>query len=240
MNFIIYEDDNLYIEKYKNIIHKLLGTTDLNYKITEIKEYNEKSKEIIEKTEGNKIYILDIEVAGKNGLDLARKIRKQGDWTSPVIIVTSHEEFKNVGYTAKILMLNFISKSNDLNEQLTETLKVALEINLANKSLCYTNRGEVYRISYKDILYIEKSLNDNICNIITKNENYSIRKTIIELEKILSDDIGFVKTHRSCIVNVRNITSIDFENNIIYFKNQMTNLISRSQKKKLKERMQEV
>lgn len=240
MNFIIYEDDNMYIEKYKNIIYKLLGTTDLNYKITEIKEYNEKSKEIIEKTEGNKIYILDIEVAGKNGLDLARKIRKQGDWTSPVIIVTSHEEFKNVGYTAKILMLNFISKSNDLNEQLTETLKVALEINLANKSLCYTNRGEVYRISYKDILYIEKSLNDNICNIITKNENYSIRKTIIELEKILSDDIGFVKTHRSCIVNVRNITYIDFENNIIYFKDQMTNLISRSQKKKLKERMQEV
>ena len=59
MNFIIYEDDNMYIEKYKNIIHKLLGTTDLNYKITEIKEYNEKSKEIIEKTEGNKIYILD-------------------------------------------------------------------------------------------------------------------------------------------------------------------------------------
>ena len=158
MNFIIYEDDNMYIEKYKNIIHKLLGTTDLNYKITEIKEYNEKSKEIIEKTEGNKIYILDIEVAGKNGLDLARKIRKQGDWTSPVIIVTSHEEFKNVGYTAKILMLNFISKSNGLNEQLTETLKVALEINLANKSLCYTNRGEVYRISYQDILYIEKSL----------------------------------------------------------------------------------
>ena len=83
-------------------------------------------------------------------------------------------------------------------------------------------------------------MNDNICNIITKNENYSIRKTIIELEKILSDDIGFVKTHRSCIVNVRNITSIDFENNIIYFKDQMTNLISRSQKKKLKERMQEV
>lgn len=240
MNFIIYEDENEYIEKYKNIIHKLLGATDLNYKITEIKEYNEKSKEIINKIDGNKIYILDIEVAGKNGLDLARKIRKQGDWTSPVIIVTSHEEFKNVGYTAKILMLNFILKSNELNEQLTETLKVALEINLSNKSLCYTNRGEVYRISYKDILYIEKSLNDNICNIITKNKIYNIRKTIIELEKILSDDIGFIKTHRSCIVNVRNITSVDFENNIINFKDKTTDLISRSQKKKLKERMQEV
>ena len=135
MNFIIYEDENKYIEKYKKIIRKLLGPLDLNYKIIEIKEYNESSKEIINNTEGSKIYILDIEVTGKNGLDLARRIRKTGDWTSPIIIVTSHEEFKNVGYTAKILMLNFISKCKELENQLIETLKVALEINLSNKSL---------------------------------------------------------------------------------------------------------
>lgn len=240
MNFIIYEDENKYIEKYKKIISRLLGTIDLNYKITEIKEYNESSKEIIDSTEGGKIYILDIEVAGKNGLDLARKIRKSGDWVSPIIIVTSHEEFKTVGYTAKILMLNFISKCEELESQLIETLKVALEINLSNKSLCYTNRGETYRIPYKDILYIEKSLNDNICNIITKNNKYFIRKTIIELEKILSDDIAFIKTHRSCIVNIRNITTVDFEKNIIFFKNNKTNLISRTHKRKLKERMKQV
>lgn len=240
MNFIIYEDENKYIEKYKKIISRLLGTIDLNYKITEIKEYNESSKEIIDSTEGGKIYILDIEVAGKNGLDLARKIRKSGDWVSPIIIVTSHEEFKTVGYTAKILMLNFISKCEELESQLIETLKVALEINLSNKSLCYTNRGETYRIPYKDILYIEKRLNDNICNIITKNNKYFIRKTIIELEKILSDDIAFIKTHRSCIVNIRNITTVDFEKNIIFFKNNKTNLISRTHKRKLKERMKQV
>lgn len=240
MNFIIYEDENKYIEKYKKIIYKLLGPLDLDYKIIEIKEYNENSKEIINNTEGSKIYILDIEVAGKNGLDLARKIRKTGDWNSPIIIVTSHEEFKNVGYTAKILMLNFISKCKELENQLIETLKVALEINLSNKSLCYTNKGETYRIPYKDILYIEKSLNDNICNIITKNNNYFIRKTIIELEKILSDDIAFIKTHRSCIVNIRNITSVDFEKNTIFFENNKINLISRTQKRKLKERMKQV
>lgn len=240
MNFIIYEDENKYIEKYKKIIRKLLGPLDLNYKIIEIKEYNESNKEIIKNTEGSKIYILDIEVTGKNGLDLARRIRKTGDWTSPIIIVTSHEEFKNVGYTAKILMLNFISKCKELENQLIETLKVALEINLSNKSLCYTNKGETYRIPYKDILYIEKSLNDNICNIITKNNNYFIRKTIIELEKILSDDIAFIKTHRSCIVNIRNIKSVDFEKNTIFFENNKINLISRTQKRKLKERIKQV
>ena len=153
MNFIIYEDEKEYIEKYKNIIRKLLGPTDLNYKMIEIKEYNEYNKKIINKIEGNKIYILDIEVTGKNGLELARNIRKTGDWTSPIIIVTSHDEFKHVGYTAKILMLNFISKQENLEMQLIETLKVALEINMSNKALCYTNKGESYRIPYKDILY---------------------------------------------------------------------------------------
>ena len=89
-------------------------------------------------------------------------------------------------------------------------------------------------------MYIEKSLNDNICNIITKNNNYFIRKTIIELEKILSDDIAFIKTHRSCIVNIRNIKSVDFEKNTIFFENNKINLISRTQKRKLKERMKQV
>ena len=180
---------------------------------------------------------IDVEVPGKNGLELARNIRQAGDWTSPIIIVTSHEEFKTVGYTAKILMLNFITKNDNLEQDLLETLEVALEINLANKSLSYTNKGELYHIPYHDILYIEKSLNDNMCNVVTKNNTYSIRKTIIDLEKKLSDDIHFIKTHRSCIVNLKNIIHIDFENNIIAFINKEIDLLSKTHKKDLKERM---
>lgn len=240
MNFIIYEDEKQYASRYKNVIHKLLGPTNLNYKIIEINEYNPSNKDIMSEVDGNKIYILDIEVPGKNGIELARKIRKSGDWTSPIIIVTSHEEFKNVGYTGKILMLNFISKSEELEQDLYETLEVALEINMANRSLCYTHRGELYQVAYQDILYIEKSLHDNTCNIITRNSVHSIRKTIIELEKKLSEDRNFIKTHRSCIVNLKNIKSVDFENNIIAFADKRIDLLSRAHKKELKERMKAI
>jgi len=240
MNFIIYEDEKEYAEKYKKVICKTLGPTTLNYKIIEINEYNDENKLKLEQIDGNKIYILDIEVPGKNGLELARKIRKKGDWTSPIIVVTSHEEFKNVGYTGKILMLNFISKNTDLEKDLYETLEVALEINMSSKSLCYTNKGELYQISYQDILYIEKSLNDNICYVVTKNNIYTVRKTIKELEKQFSEDRNFVKTHRSCIVNLKNIKYIDFENNKIVFVNKEIDLLSRSNRKLLKERMKEM
>lgn len=237
MNFVIYEDCKEYVAKYKNVINKLLGVTTLNYKIIEINEYNEKVKESLNKIEGNKIYILDIEVSGMTGLELARKIRKTGDWTSPIIIVTSHDEFKHVGYTAKILMLNFITKNEELEKDLSETLEVALEINMSKKSLCYTSKGDLYYIPYHDILYIEKSLNDNNCNVVTINNVYNIRKTIIDLEDKLSDDINFIKTHRSCIINLKNIKYIDFENNIIAFANKEIYLLARAHKKKLKERM---
>lgn len=240
MNFIIYEDEKEFSTRYKNIVHKLLGTTNLNYEITEINQFNQETETKLEEIDGNKIYILDIEVAGKNGLELARNIRKNGDWTSPIIIVTSHEEFKTVGYTAKILMLNFISKNEDLEKTLSETLEVALEINMANKSLRYTNKGELYYIPHQDILYIEKSLNDNTSSIVTKNHTYNIRKTIKELEEELSSAINFVKTHRSCIVNLKNIQHIDFENNIIAFVNKEIDLLSRTHKKNLKERLKEM
>ncbi len=240
MNYIIYEDEKEYATRYKNVIHKLLGATNLNYKIIEINEYNEKTEKELENIGGNKTYILDIEVAGKNGLELARNIRKTGDWTSPIIIVTSHEEFKTVGYTGKILMLNFITKHGELEKNLTDSLETALEINMANKSLRYTNKGELYYIPHQDILYIEKSLNDNTSNIITKSHTYNIRKTIKELEEELASAIDFIKTHRSCIVNLKNIKHIDFENNIIEFVNKEIDLISRSNKKALKERLKEI
>lgn len=237
MNFIIYEDEKEYGMRYKNVIHKLLGSLTLNYKIVEISEYSDSCQQTLDEIDGNKVYILDIEVPGKSGLELARTIRKTGDWNSPIIIVTSHDEFKTVGYTAKILMLNFISKDSNLEQDLYETLEVALEINLANKALRYTNKGELYHIPHQDILYIEKSLNDNISNIVTKNKTYNIRKTIKELEQELAGNVNFIKTHRSCIVNLQNIKHIDFENNIIAFINKEIDLLSRSNKKALKERM---
>ena len=240
MNFIIYEDEKEYVKRYKNVIYKLLGPSNINFNIIEFNEYNSKTEEELNKIDGNKIYIFDIEVTGKNGLEVARNIRKNGDWTSPIIIVTSHDEFKTVGYTGKILMLNFISKNETLEVDLFETLELALEINMAKKSLCYTHKGEMYHIPHQDILYVEKNLKDNNCSIVTKNKVYSIRKTIKDLEKLLCIEKHFIKTHRSCIVNLNHVECIDFENNIISFVNSKIDLLSRNHKKNLKERMREI
>ena len=233
MNFIIYEDNKEFASSYKNIIFKMMVNSNIDYNTIIINEYD---KEKLEGINGKKIYILDIEVPGKNGIDLAREIRNNGDWNSPVIVVTSHEEFKIVGYTAKILMLDFIFKKDDLEKSLKDALEIALKINDCSKYLNISNKSEIIRIPYDDILYIEKNLNDNNSIVVTNNNEYLIRKSIVQLEEELDND--FYKSHRSCLVNVNNIIKVDFDNNIIHFKNKEINLISRSNRKGLKTRME--
>lgn len=237
MNFIIYEDEEQFIKRYENVILKIMAQTNLNYKIIRYTEYDTNIHNELSILDGKKIYILDIEVPGKNGIELAREIRKKGDWESPIIIVTSHNEFKNVGYTAKILMLDFIEKSSNVEHNLNEALSIAFDIIEEKKTICFVIRGEMYQIPYQDIFYIEKNLNDNSCFIVTNDNEYEIRETIQNLETQLSAERNFIKTHRSFLVNTKNITHVDLEQGKIEFPNKKFALVSRSNKKKLKERM---
>lgn len=237
MHFIIYEDETTYINRYKQIIHKVMGMSNINYKIINITRYEEDKFKKITSYEGNKIYLIDIEVPNKNGIDLARDIRKSGDWISPIIVITGYDEFRNIGYMSKILMLDFISKKDDIERSLYNDLTIALEMAKTKPSLCFTSKGEIYQIPYQDILYIEKNINDNYATIITKNKNYIIRKTINKLAEELNNEYYFIKTHRSFLVNIKNIKSINLDYSSIDFGNGKRAMISRGNKKKLKERM---
>lgn len=237
MNFIIYEDEHKFIKIYKDVITRLMGKNFLNYNIIELNSFKEYSEETSKKVVINKIYIFDIEVPGKNGIELAREIRKKGDWTSPIIMVTNHNEFQNIGYTKKILMLDFISKDSNILKNLYDALQIALEINSCKKNFCFTKQGELFQIPHQDILYIEKAINDNSSIIVTKDNKYKIRETIQNLEKQFSDSEFFFKSHRSYLVNLKNIRHVDFDVGEITFSKEGKALLSRSNKKKLKEKM---
>ena len=109
VNFVIYEDEKKYREKYVSIIVKMMGERNENYSIIELSEYNSKVRRTMNLV-GKKVYILDIEVPGKSGLDLAREIRSNGDWESQIIVVTNHEGLQQTTFTSRLLTLDFISK----------------------------------------------------------------------------------------------------------------------------------
>lgn len=235
INFIIYEDNKKWQQEYKNSILKIIGQNNIKYNILTIEKYNKTIKDTINNLLGKKIYLLDLEVPGKTGLDFAREVRNHGDWQSPIIIITSHESFKNEGYASKILMLDFIVKTENTNEFLNDSLNIALEINNTYDSFNFTFNNEYYQIPYDDIFYFEKNLNDNYTTIVTKTRPYKIKESITKLSTKFTELHFFYKTHQSCIVNLNNIEKVDFTNNLIYFHNCKINLLSRDKKKSFKE-----
>ena len=235
INYVLYEDNKDNMNEYIKIINKFMLNKSMDYKILTFSKYTNKISKIINKSiDGRKIYILDVEVPGMNGIDLARAIRNSDDWNSQIIIVTAYDKEKYYSLTDRLLMLNFISKY-DLANELVLSLNIAWKIFFNDKVLSYKYNSEIFNIFYNDIYYIEKNLHNNDSTIITCDNKYIIRSSINELVKIFSGDNRFFKTHRSCIVNINNIVSYDISSNIIKFKKGEIDLVSRNKKQEFKD-----
>lgn len=239
INFIIYEDNKKWQELYKNSILKIIGCTNIKYNFLTFNQYDENIKTQIKNLVGQKIYLVDIKVPGKSGIDFAREIRSLGDWQSPIIAITSHTEYKNNGFTSKTLMLDFIIKDKHVLKQINENIKYILNYIEKQSSFNFTYKNEFYQIPFEDIYYFEKDLNNNNTKVITKRKTYIIRKSITQLTNDLKINNHFFKSHQSFIINLKNIEQVDFNNNLIYLKNQKTCLLSRNKKTALKKRLQE-
>lgn len=224
-DFIIYEENWELHNNYKMIILNFLGCREDKFKIYDYETYQNNIC-------NNKIYILGSDNS-KKALTIAKKIRSQGDWDSQIIVMTSKE---NNDKHNKLLILDYIMKDEKLKENLKSALIAANKILSNCKRLSFVSDGEIYKLPYKDILYIEKVNNQNYCIIYTKTDSYNINATISYLEEELND-ICFMKTHRSCIVNLNNIKTYNYCENIIYFKNAKIDLISRNKRQVLKERI---
>lgn len=233
INFIIYEDDKITQKEYIKMINKIVLKQDISYQIIKINSYNDSTISLLKNLDGKKIFIIDIEVPGKSGLEFAREIRNNKDWSSPIIVCTSHKELKNTGFASRLLMLDFIYKDKLLLNNLEKSIEVAIGIINCHKSYNFRHNSEYYQVPYENILYIEKNLNDNYVTIFTKRSKYTVKETIINIFTILNDK-RFLKCSRSCIVNTDNILAIDFINNTIDFGGISTDLISRDGKKALR------
>jgi len=237
VNFIIYEDKKTVRDNYEKLIHKFMGNNDTAYKIYQFSDYTLGLKELIKKSTGHNIYILDIEVPGKSGLDLAREIRSNGDMDSQLIIATAHRELLVNSFINRSLILNFISKFDNCEGNLISAITNAYTNITRHKSFVFKTDGEVYRVPYNDILYfaIEPG-NGHIC-LYTKDKTFCVKKSISNVLQQLPD-ARFMKTHKSCIVNLYNIESIDLsELEIHFYGGQSTYLLSRNYKKELQQRL---
>lgn len=148
------------------------------------------------------ILLLDIEMSGLNGVELAKKIRKEDELLN-IIFITAIPDYIGEGYD--VSAINYLIKPIR-EEKLYECLDRAIKkISQEEKIILIDVEGEILRIKQRDIIYIEAFSHSIEINTI-KNK-YITRKNIGTIEKEL-DDKQLVRCHRSYIVGLNHIKRI--------------------------------
>jgi DNA-binding LytR/AlgR family response regulator len=148
------------------------------------------------------ILLLDIQMDGQNGVELAKELRKT-DEKLIIIFITALSEFIQEGYDVSALHY-FLKPVN------TEKLYAALD--KALKALTKNNNNAVFlsadngviKVLPDDVIYIESF--DHFLEVTTVQEKLTVKMPLYELERSLGGN--FIRCHRCYIVNLKYIKKI--------------------------------
>lgn len=234
INIVVCEDNLRLSMELRNKINNHLKKNNISFKISSHIKYNEVLKSTI-LNKDKKVYLLDIELEGKNGLDIANEIRDSGDWDSVIIIMTTHTEMLGETIKRRIQILDYVNKYDDFFNRLVENVIKAIEILGENKPYKIETSKKIDFVNPDEIIYVEKEVATNKSTIHLKNYNIiTIEKNLNELKELFGD--FFKYSHRACLINVKNLREIDFSKGLITFINgESINLLSRKYKKELRD-----
>lgn len=230
LSFIIFESDKHMQDLYSKIIRKYLYTTKDYYDIYIFKEFNCITMSELSKIDGKKIYIINMNLKGiKNGFELGRLIRINGDFDASIIFTYPKGKRISVRNVKNVMPLNVIENNSKLISELYDSIEMAYLIATKNNVLTFIAFDEIYRIPYDDIEYIEKC--EDLITIYTKTDTFVHYMSLKKMMKSLECDPRFFKCGRSLIVNLNNIESFHCKDSIIIFKSgASTDMVSKDRK----------
>ena len=174
-----------------------------NCHLTEIRQYQEAKIFLFDyDTEKDfDILLLDIEMPGTNGIDIAKKVRKENA-TVQIVFVTGFYEYFSDGFD--VSALHYLIKPVDAVRLCLVLDKAVHNLNYRQRSvLLSVPEGEI-KVALADILYVEA---ENVyVKVHTVHGVYRSRVTLTKIAEQLDDT--FYKVHRSFIIGLKYIRKI--------------------------------
>ncbi|GGI63854.1 LytR/AlgR family response regulator transcription factor [Limosilactobacillus caviae] len=169
------------------------------------------------------VYILDLEIHGnkKAGLALSKIIRKH-DHFATIIFLTVHDEFLLTTYKYQVEALDFIEKGHnsieaDLKRDFTRILEKKRQD--PSESLTLPTSIGFINVPLETILFFQSAPSNTRHSILHTQDSQQLIK--VSLKSIEEQSHFFFRAHRSFVVNLQNITTIDIKTHLIHFKNTL-------------------
>jgi DNA-binding LytR/AlgR family response regulator len=177
------------------------------------------------------LIFLDVEMPGLNGFQMLDQLA----YMPKVIMTTSNTDYAFTAFEYNVT--DFLKKPIEYNRFLDaltkaeEALKAAPPASDSKDDIVIKSNGSYVRLNHDNILYVE-SMGDYV-KYVTAEKPFITHSTMRAAEEALAS-AGFLKIHRSYIVNVRKITNFA-ENNVVI--NGATIPVSKTNKPLLLEKL---
>ena len=230
INFIVVDSDIVSRKITRDIIVKNMMSNQIDFKIHEFLDYDEKLKEYLSNSQEYSIYVININLLSCNGIEICKYVRNiMNDWTSPLIVTNIDPKMYNSLMSKKLQVLDFIYKDN-LNKNLYEDIDICMRILNYSLTYKYVYKNIEYNIPINKINYVQRD--GRRTKIVTKNKTYYRNVTINEIKKIFPKH--FIISAKGTLLNMKNVKEIDWKNMIVYFKDNTQNyVVTYSHKKEI-------
>lgn len=151
-------------------------------------------------TDKSTLYILDIQLRGMDGIEVAKRMRARG-FNGTLLFLTAFREYVFEGYDVRALQYLLKPVEQEaLNRCLDDVYQQLQDVNFI-----YRDTGSaVVQVPYRDIIYF--TVHNHYVDIITTTEVISCRLSLRNILPLLPLD--FIQCHRGYIVNMRHIRKI--------------------------------
>lgn len=218
-----------YIKSKKYDCEIVLSTEDPETLLAHIEEFSPQ----------NNFYVLDVNLQHEiNGIILGQKIREI-DPFGAIIFVTSHTQLAVLTFRYKVEAMDYITKdgTQNLSEKICDCIDVAYRRHQnTTEYFQIKSINGIKNISIDSILFFESYGIPHKVVLHTKNEQIEFRAKLKDLEQLQP---FFFKSHKSFVVNVNNIETINTKNNEIIMKNGEIALITPKKISKLRQMLRQ-
>ena len=202
MKIAVCDDEHKDIERLKDLIERYDEDNHIGFTIYEYCSATDLLRAVRAGSDFDMIF-LDINMDDMDGLTLAKKIREKQD-DVPIILVTAFMNYALDGY--KVRASRFLIK-DDLDKTFTECMDdICREVYRKSKTVILPCVEGNIRLKVSEILLIETDEHKNIIKL--KDQTYQIYEKISTLEDMLKG-YGFLRIHKSFLVNMEHIRSIN-------------------------------
>ena len=200
----ICDDEPILLEEIKAETEKCLKKKQV---FSMISIFSDSERLLYELEEGTifDLFLLDIEMPGISGMELAGRIHEKLP-EALIIFVTAHYKYAIDAYELNIF--RYIPK-NQIKERLPHAVIDAVTIleNQNTEFYLVSNQNRIERIPLKNVVYIIRDGKNAAFYLEGTKEVFRVRKTLSKVYESLNPQ-EFVYIDRGCIINLKHLAGI--------------------------------